>query len=278
MDGLKDAAAASAAELSAAQARLADTQSSLVAVRGDIASLSGEIASITSEIGRLSSQRDAALSERHQVEERRSEARSRAEEARGLIADHRAAASEARKQAQELSRDLEEAQARRRSCVEDEEKANAQLSDVRLQRAMVSERTSHLAERIRLMDAQLSELARRIDATRLSSRSLEVVRLRVDPLYDRYHAIHERALSWAARLKDRASLAEADSDSLKKTIGDARAQVDAATSDLDAARTASNDVKIDLGRLEVQVENAVRRITETGAILDEALMIVRRYV
>ena len=273
MDGLKDAAAASAAELSAAQARLADTQSSLVAVRGDIASLSGEIASITSEIGRLSSQRDAALSERHQVEERRSEARSRAEEARGLIADHRAAASEARKQAQELSRDLEEAQARRRSCVEDEEKANAQLSDVRLQRAMVSERTSHLAERIRLMDAQLSELARRIDATRLSSRSLEVVRLRVDPLYDRYHAIHERALSWATRLKDRASLAEADSDSLKKTIGDARAQVDAATSDLDAARTASNDVKIDLGRLEVQVENAVRRITETGAILDEALML-----
>ena len=61
----------------------------------------------------------------------------------------------------------------------------------------------------------------RIVATEEGSRALEVVRLRVDPLHDRYDAIRARALDWAARLKDRASLAEADSDSLKRTIGDA---------------------------------------------------------
>ena len=97
--------------------------------------------------------------------------------------------------------------------------------------------------------------------------------MRVDPLHDRYEAIRERALEWAARLKDRASLAEADSDSLKRTIGDARQAVSAASVELDAAREAASAVKVDLGKLEVQVEGAINAIVATGAVLDEALAI-----
>lgn len=273
MDALDTEQRRSAEALDSAEARLAETQASLVAVRGDIASLSGEIGSITSEMGRLASQRDHALSEKTQVEGDRNEALSRAREARSLIEGHRRAASEARAEAASLAAQLEEAQAIRAGCAEREDQANSQLADARLQRAMVFERVSHLDERVRDMDTRLNDLARRIEATRLSSLSLEVVRLRVDPLYERYHAVYERALAWAARLKDRASLAEADSDSLKKTIGDARASVSEASGELDRARTAANEVKVDLGRLEVQVENAVARIAETGAILDEALLL-----
>ena len=273
MDALEEEQRRSTADLDSAEARLSETQSSLVAVRGDIASLSGEVTSITSEIGRLTSQRDHALSEKSQVEQGRAEALFRAQEARSLIEGHRQAAFEARKEAASFASQLEEAQMMRKGCVEREERANSQLADARLQRAMVFERASHLDERVRDMDTRLSDLGRRIEATRLSSRSLEVVRLRVDPLYDRYHAIYERALAWAARLKDRASLAEADSDSLKKTILDARASVSGAGEELDRSRAAANEVKVDLGRLEVQVENAVARITGTGAILDEALLL-----
>ncbi|HBO62376.1 MAG TPA: chromosome segregation protein SMC, partial [Olsenella sp.] len=117
------------------------------------------------------------------------------------------------------------------------------------------------------------ELDDRIVATERGSRALEVVRLRVDPLHDRYDAIRSRALEWAARLKDRASLAEADSDSLKRTIGDARKAVSEASEELERARAAASEVKVDLGRLEVQVEGAINAIVATGAVLDEALEI-----
>lgn len=273
MGALEEERCQCAADLDAAETRLSETQASLVAIRGDISSLSGQIASITAEMGRLASQRDHAVSEKAQVERDRSEALARAREARGLIEEHRRAASEAREEAASHSALLEEARTARRDCVEREDQANGQLADARLQRAMISERVTHLEERVHDGGMRLRELARRIDATRLSSRSLEVVRLRVDPLYERYHAIYERALAWAARLKDRALLAEADSDSLKKTIGDARASVSGAGEELDRSRARANEVRVDLGRLEVQVENAVARIVETGAILDEALLL-----
>ncbi len=273
MQALEDALALKSAELASAEAALAETQSSLVAVRGDVSSLSGEISSITAEIGRLCSQRDRALSEQAQVSDTRAKALERAGEARSQIEGHRLAASQARDRAKELSSELDAARTARDACTKAEGDASAQLADARLQRAMVSERLSHLTTRSRDLDARISELTHRIEGTRTSSRSLEVVRLRVDPLHDRYDAIHRRAVEWAARLKDRASLAEADSDSLKKTIGDARTAVAEAQGELDRSRTAANEVKVDLGRLEVQVENAVRRITDTGAVLDEALLL-----
>jgi len=271
MQGLGEALSHRSAELAAAAASLDETQASLVAMRGDVASLSGELSSLTAEIGRLDSQRSRALSEKNQVVESRAQAAERAAEARAQIESHRHAASQARERARQLSSELDRARAARNRCAKAEDDASERLADARLQRAMVSERLSHMETRLRDRDARLAELSRRIEATRLSSRSLEVVRLRVDPLHERYSAIHDRALAWAARLKDRALLAEADSDSLKKTIGDARAAVAGVQEELDRARAASNEVKIDLGRLEVQVGNAVNRITDMGAVLDEAL-------
>ncbi len=136
---------------------------------------------------------------------------------------------------------------------------------------MATERQRNTASRERECAARVEDLERRIKATEESSRALDIVRLRVDPLHDRYQAVHERALEWARRLKDRASLAEADSDSLKKTIGDSKEAVSAAASELERAKGSVNEVKVDIGRLEVQVEGAINAITATGAVLDEAL-------
>ena len=136
---------------------------------------------------------------------------------------------------------------------------------------MAKERVANLRTRTADCMSRVSELEQKISATERASRSLDVVRLRVDPLHDRYQAIRERALDWAARLKDRASLAEADSDSLKRTIGEAKEAVNAASAELERAKTAAADVRVDKGKLEVQVEGAINAITATGAILDEAL-------
>ena len=99
-----------------------------------------------------------------------------------------------------------------------------------------------------------------------------MLRLRVDPLHDRYTALLERAMEWAARLRDQASLEEADSASLKKTIEDAKEQVAAAKQEVDAAVAAQNEINVERGKLEVQVESAVSAITADGTtVLEEAL-------
>ena len=45
----------------------------------------------------------------------------------------------------------------------------------------------------------------------------------------------------------------------------------AATAELDSARSVATGVKVDLGKLEVQVQTAVNAIVATGAVLEEAL-------
>ena len=79
-------------------------------------------------------------------------------------------------------------------------------------------------------------------------------------------------MDWAARLRDQASIEEADSASLKRTIEDARGQVESARREVECAAAAVNEAKVERGKLEVQVENAVSAITADGTtVLEEAL-------
>ena len=71
----------------------------------------------------------------------------------------------------------------------------------------------------------------------------------------------------AARLRHRASLEEADSASLKRTIEDAKTEVARAKVEVDLATAAVNDSKVARGKLEVQVEAAVGAITSDGGMV-----------
>ena len=241
--------------------------------KGEVARLQAELTSAASERGRLESQHAGALSERAQVTQRREASQQKAAEARRHIEEHRAAARKATAEADSLASELKQKQEDHEKAARESGRANRELSEARLGLAMATERRSNAAARERECVARVADLERRIKATEDSSRALDIVRLRVDPLHDRYDAVHERALEWAARLKDRASLAEADSDSLKRTIGDAKEAVSAASTALESAKTSVNEVKVDMGRLEVQVEGAINAITATGAVLDEALRV-----
>ena len=265
-----ESASASVAELEAAiQAAREDHAQA----KGEVARLQAELTSAASERGRLESQHAGALSERAQVTQRREAAQQKAAEARKHIEEHRAAAKKATAEADSLASELKQKREDHEKAARESGRANRELSEARLELAMATERRSNAAARERECASRVADLERRIKATEDSSRALDIVRLRVDPLHDRYDAVHERALEWAARLKDRASLAEADSDSLKRTIGDAKEAVNAASAALESAKASVNEVKVDMGRLEVQVEGAINAITATGAVLDEALRV-----
>ena len=241
---------------------------------GEIAQLEGELRSAREETGRLEQSLASTQAEYSKLERRRAEAAEQARAAAPRAEELERARDEARARAGELAQEIAEATDELDRLRREDAEAATKLGDARVRRAQASERVRSLESRVPELERRLEGLDRRIRATTQAARSLEVLRLRVDPLHDRYTALSERATEWAARLRDQASLEEADSASLKKTIEDAKTEVAAAKAEVDEATSAQSSVQVERGKLEVQVESAIQAITADGTtVLEEALML-----
>jgi chromosome segregation protein len=239
--------------------------------KGDAARLQGELSSVTSEIGRLDGQRNSAQAERGRVERQRAEASKKAEDARVAIQRHREAAEKASAHAMELSELVETLSDERSEASRAESEADRRVSDARLRLATVQERKNNLIMREDELSGRKKRLAQSVESARRDVSDLQAKSRRVAPLRAFYQSVRERARSWQSRLEDRASLAEADSESLKKTIGDARSSVTTARDTLEKAQSEVNALKVELGKVEVQVETAVSAIEAMGEDLVQAL-------
>ena len=261
------------ARVQACERDLASVRDSAARARQERARLSGELSSLDAEMKRLRSQLDSAQAERGRVEKQRRDAASKAESAREAIERHRKAAEAATARAAEAAALAEEATARRAEASRAEDEAERKVSSVRLRLATVQERKNNLIMRSDDLRARLTRLERSSESAERDVRDLKAKRLRVAPLEQQYEQIRARALEWSARLDDRASLAEADSEELKQTIGDARRAVDQMRAELDRTQSRSNELRVELGKVEVQVEAAVSALEEMGADLAQALQI-----
>ena len=241
-------------------------------VAGEIAQLEGEKRSLLAEIGRLEQSLNQASSERKQIERRREQSAQAVREAQPRLDELAATRDDSRARADELTLQIEDANDALESVRREDSEAAGKLADAKVRLAQSSERLRTLESRAPELEHRLEGIDRRIRATRQASRSLEVLRLRVDPLHDRYQLLSQRALDWAARLRDQASIEEADSASLKKTIEDAKAEVENAKAEVDQALAAQSEVKVSRGKLEVQVDSAIKAITADGkTVLEDAL-------
>ncbi|HJG36324.1 chromosome segregation protein SMC [Enorma phocaeensis] len=241
-------------------------------IAGDLARLEGERASAREEIGRLEQSIATSQAERSRIAKRREMAAENARSAAPRAEELERARDEARAQAGERAQEVADASDELDRLRREDAEAASELGDARVKRAQAAERLKSLQARAPELERRLEGIDRRIRATTQASRSLEVLRLRVDPLHDRYTALSECAAAWAARLRDQASIEEADSASLKKTIEDAKAQVARAKEEVDLSVAAGNELKVARGKLEVQVESAVSAITADGTtVLEEAL-------
>ena len=241
---------------------------------GEIARLEGERRSLLSEIGRLEQSANNAEIERVRISKRREQAAEAVRAARPRVDELTRSRDEARAQASDLGLQIAEANDELDRVRCDDSEAAGKLADAKVRLAQTSERLRSLTGRVPDLEHRLEGIDRRIRGTRQASRSLELLRLRVDPMHERYSALLERASDWAARLRDQASLEEADSASLKKTIEDAKAEVARAKDKVDTAAATQNEFKVARGKLEVQVEAAIKAITADGTtVLEEALML-----
>ena len=271
MDALEKSLAEASERVGAREADMAQAREKNDRAKGDAARLTGELSSVTSELGRLEGQLGSVRSERVRVEKQRVEASEKAQDARSAIERHAQAAQAATKEAEELTELIERLSDERSEASHAESDADRRVSDARLKLATVQERKNNLIVREDDLRRRVRRLA---DTAKTASDDVSDLKKkirRVKPLQKTYDVIRERARAWQVRLDDRASIAEADSESLKKTIGDARGAVTTARAELEKAQATSGELKVEQGKVEVQVEGAVSAIEAMGEDLAEVL-------
>ena len=262
-----------------AQQTVADAEAQISQCRRDheahaaaAARLSGEVSSLTGEAARLRSSVEKSQGELARLAQQREQAARRSAEAREAAERHAAALEAAEGQIAELEASAGGQQEAFDSARREERSAHDEANSCQLELARVNERTSSLEARCTRLEREAAELAGGLDGQRAEVRALELTGARVEPLRRRFAALQEAAAARAALLRDRASLAEADSATLKKTIEDARRAVADAQLAHSRAQVGMNEVKVEKGRLEVKVDTAVKAITaQPGVILEEAL-------
>ena len=267
----EDLASARAAQ-EAAEAQLSQARDAQANASTQVARLTGEERSCTSEVARLEKACAASKAELEGVNKKREEAREKSKQAFTELTRQQERLNllvKMLEDAESLRIQLEEAfdDARR-----SERLAHEDANSVQLELARVQERSNSLQRGNDRLEREGAELAQRITESRASLRTLKVTSQRVEPLRTQIAALLEAARAVGVTLNDRASLAEADSAQIKETIDAAKAAVTQAEEARTRATSALADIRVQKGRLEVQVDQAVKSITsQPGVVLEEAL-------
>ena len=276
---LGDDIGALSASVGQAESETADAEEALAAAQQDalelsqkIAALTGEHDSMLEEVGRLEQQLTGFESETEGVDKRIADIRERTAKDRPTAAQiaERISATTAElerlEEASVLSREQRDARFREESAVSE------RVSSCQVEIATVSEREVHLKRQVNTIVAELRELEQTVRSSRETEGALELLRQRIQPVHDLYGVLQERAEHWALKLKDRARFEQADSESLRETIQDAQTAVRDVQAEIEEKSAAVTDVRVEKGQLEVQVNQAVRRIVEDlGIPLEMAL-------
>lgn len=260
------------AATSSAEEALSLAQQDALELSQKLAAATGEHDSLLEEVGRLESQLTALDNESAAVDRRVSEIGERSAKDRPLI-DHitgRITAGEEELAAFEeqsaVSREQRDTRFREESAVSE------RLSACQVDIATVSEREVHLKRQVNTITAELKELADTVTKSRDTEQALELLRERIQPVHELYLVLQERADHWAVKLRDRARFEQADSESLRETIHAAQDAVRSAQAEIDTKNESMSDLRVEKGQLEVQVNQAVRRIVEEfGVPLETAL-------
>ena len=150
--------------------------------------------------------------------------------------------------------------------------ARDQLAEARLSAATLAERKTYTA---RLVEAREQEL-KQIDAADAEARETlvrkRIAERRAVPLLETMELLAESARMRARVLEEQANQAQDSSSGLHAKANEARARARAAHDSFDEVNARMSQVRVDKGRLEVQVDAAVNAIVhDCGIPLEEAL-------
>ncbi|MDR1776056.1 MAG: chromosome segregation protein SMC [Actinomycetes bacterium] len=147
-----------------------------------------------------------------------------------------------------------------------------QLNGCQVEIAKVSALGGHLKTDLSRATAEVAQLEETIATSARLEAAQELLRERLEPLHADFTVLRDAAEQWNIMLRDRAKLEQADSAELRQTVGAAQDKVRAAQAHADALNEALNESRVEKGQMEIQVNQAVRRVVEEhGTPLEVAL-------
>ncbi len=260
-------AAVARAEREGAAARAASDEASQAVAR-----LTGEASSLAGELDRRRRARDAAVAELGRVRAQREQVRARAEEARAACAAQAVALESAEGGLAGIEDDLVAAQDAFDAARREDRAAHDEANACQLELARVQERSGSLDARVERLEREGRDVAAARADSKRAAGLLAVTCARVAPLRARMSALLEAAQERASALRGLAEAADADAASLRAQTEQARTAVADANLAHSRALAGAGDVKVERGRLDVQVDAAVKAIqAQKGVVLEEAL-------
>ncbi len=234
-----------------ASQRLAEKRGQVEAVKAEAARAQEKLAATRRELGEVEGQRDAAEK---------------------LVAEARPSAEALAKKAEELTGELAEAK-EKLACAqeaaaplrEEAARASEELSEAKLAVATLAERENYT---VRVRDARARERDQLNAANAQAEKTLRRKHLtdeRMGPLLSLFDILAESARAWTRALEESAQAAQEASSGLHTSVSEARAQARQAQELFDGVNDRLGAVRIDKGRLEVQVETAVNAIVHDCA-------------
>lgn len=260
------------ASTGAAEEALSLAQQDALELSQKSATLTGEHDALLEDVGRIEQQLTGLDNEAELVERRVADIRERTVKERPLIEEHAKEIGRLSASLEELDESYATARELRDGRFRDESAVSERLSVCQVEIATVSEREVHLKRQVTTIVNELKELEDTVVRSRETEQALELLRERIEPVHDLYMQLQERAEHWAMKLRDRARFEQADSESLRSTVHDAQDGVRAAQAIIDEKHEAMSDLRVTKGQLEIQVNQAVRRIVEElGIPLENAM-------
>ena len=211
-------------------------------------------------------------SEREEIERQHEDAARAVDQARPSVEALEARIAELGEKLEDSERALAELRESLAPLRKQAAQARDALAEARLSAATLAERQTYTS---RIVDARVHELAQ-IDASDADARETlarkQVAQKRAVPLLALMEELADSARRRARALEERAALAQNSTSGLHAQANEARARARAAHDAFDEANSRMGQVRVDKGRLEVQVDAAVNAIVQDcGVPLETAL-------
>ena len=249
----------------AAQAESLKLSQSLAAARGTAQAARKEADDAERKLASL-------RAEREEIERQHADASRAVDEARPSVEALEARIAELARQLEEAERALSELREGLAPLRKKAAQARDALAEARLSAATLAERQTYTS---RIVDARVHELAQ-LDASDAEARETlarkQVAQKRAVPLLALMEELADSARRRARALEEQAARAQDSTSGLHVQANVARARARAAHDAFDEANARMGQVRVDKGRLEVQVDTAVNAIVQDcGVPLETAL-------
>ena len=167
---------------------------------------------------------------------------------------------------------LAELEQQRQHAFENEQSLSDTVNQGRLSLATSIERVRSLDRQLRDREADIVRAHKSKKRAEQDFAVLSVAAKRIDPLHELLQSCRESAQIWVEELAGRAALEQSNSAELNESINEARGASKAAHEAQEQAVASLNEIRVEKGRLEVQVDGAIQTIVDTcGMPLETAL-------